>query len=47
MRLSPGDFWSMSPREFDAAARPYLRAPAPATARTELDALMRAFPDHD
>jgi uncharacterized phage protein (TIGR02216 family) len=46
MRLPPDVFWAMTPREFDAAARPFLPTPAASTGRTELDALMRAHPDN-
>jgi len=46
LRLSPRDFWSMTPRELAAAVEgvhgPAQRAPT----RAALDALMRAFPDH-
>ncbi len=45
LRLSPGDFWRLTPRELAAAAEG-ARGPhaAPAT-RAALDDLMRAFPD--
>jgi uncharacterized phage protein (TIGR02216 family) len=45
MRMSPADFWAMSPREFDAAARPFIAPQSEAPARRALDALMRQFPD--
>jgi uncharacterized phage protein (TIGR02216 family) len=44
MRLSPADFWTMTPRELAAALggfRPQLALPD----RAGLAALMRAFPD--
>jgi uncharacterized phage protein (TIGR02216 family) len=47
MRLPPDAFWAMTPREFDAAARPYLPSASTFTARRDLAALMRAFPDTD
>jgi uncharacterized phage protein (TIGR02216 family) len=45
LRLSPGDFWSMTTREFERAAAAVLPDQAPALGRGELDALMAAFPD--
>ncbi|HEY8261617.1 MAG TPA: rcc01693 family protein [Methylosinus sp.] len=45
LRLSPGAFWSMTPRELAAAAEGvYGRAPS-APSRATLEALMRDFPD--
>ena len=44
LKLSPESFWAMTPREFDAAAKPYL-TPANQTGRSTLTALMQAFPD--
>lgn len=45
LRLAPSDFWSMTPRELQAAAEGvYGRADGPPS-RTTLDALMRDFPD--
>ena len=47
LRLSPAEFWSMTPRELDAALRGRL-GPAPgadAPGRGELDALLARFPD--
>ncbi|MBN9076938.1 MAG: hypothetical protein BGN87_20860 [Rhizobiales bacterium 65-79] len=43
LRLSPHDFWAMTPREFAAAAGLSRRA-APPT-RADLAWLMREFPD--
>jgi len=43
MRLSPPDFWALTPAEWR-----WLATPAPARGalhRHDLDALMRAFPD--
>lgn len=45
LRLAPEDFWSMTPRELQAAAEGvYGRAAGPPS-RATLDALMRDFPD--
>ena len=45
LRLSPREFWAMTPRELaHAIAAVRGRAPAP-LARGELDELMRRFPD--
>ena len=46
LKLSPDIFWSMTPREFNAAAMPYL-TPFNQTGRTTLTALMQAFPDQN
>lgn len=45
LRLSPSAFWAMTPRELAAATGGLGAALASAPARSELDALMRAFPD--
>jgi uncharacterized phage protein (TIGR02216 family) len=49
LRLAPCDFWSMTPRELDAALRGALGPVAlpPAMARSDLTALMAAFPDSE
>jgi uncharacterized phage protein (TIGR02216 family) len=49
LRLAPRDFWSMTPRELDAALRGALGlvAVAPAMTRSNLTALMTAFPDSE
>jgi len=46
LRLGPTEFWAMSPREIEAAARG-LAGPSPASAprRATLEALMKRFPD--
>jgi len=46
LRLSPADFWAMTPRELQAAARG-LAGPPPmaAPARATLNELMQRFPD--
>ena len=44
LRLSPRDFWSMTPRELAHAMAPAGGAVA-APGRGELDRLMRLFPD--
>ena len=43
LRLSPRDFWSMTPRELAAAMRDFGAAAVPA--RSDLDTLMAAYPD--
>ena len=47
LRLAPHDFWSMTPRELDSALRGALGlvAATPAMTRSDLKALMAAFPD--
>ena len=45
LRLSPSDFWSMTPREVFRAAEGIYGRGAGAMNRAALDALMRAFPD--
>ncbi|MET3790759.1 putative phage protein (TIGR02216 family) [Aquamicrobium terrae] len=48
LRLSPRDFWAMTPLEFERAARPFSQHRQAAPARADLANLMRAFPDtHD
>ena len=49
LRLSPRDFWSMTPRELDAALRGALGLVAMPSAMTRADlrALMAAFPDSE
>jgi len=44
LRLSPDDFWSMTPREFAAAAGTLATRGRP-PARADLDRMMQAFPD--
>lgn len=46
LRLSPSDFWAMTPRELDAALLAVLGASSPAApARSVLDLLMQRYPD--
>ena len=47
LRLAPRDFWSMTPRELDAALRGALGlvAATPTMTRADLVALMAEFPD--
>jgi uncharacterized phage protein (TIGR02216 family) len=46
LRLSPTDFWAMSPREIEAAARGLSGPPVQsAPRRSALEALMKRFPD--
>ncbi len=45
LRLSPRDFWAMTPIEFERAARPFSARRQAAPRRADLAELMRAFPD--
>lgn len=45
LRLSPHDFWSMTTREFAAAAAARLPSVAHSMTRMELEKLMQEFPD--
>jgi len=47
LKLAPAAFWAMTPREFDAALEGHFgrRRRDGALARSELEALMTAFPD--
>jgi uncharacterized phage protein (TIGR02216 family) len=45
LRLSPRDFWAMTPIEFAAAVGLSRRASALPPTRAELSQLMREFPD--
>jgi uncharacterized phage protein (TIGR02216 family) len=49
LRLAPDAFWSMTPRELDAAMRgAFGIAPMqPAMTRSDLMAMMAAFPDNE
>lgn len=44
LRLSPSEFWAMTPRELALAMSPWTAGSA-APARDEFDRLMRRFPD--
>ncbi|MFC0245239.1 rcc01693 family protein [Falsochrobactrum ovis] len=44
LRLSPKNFWAMTPREFAAALGPSRRLQS-APSRAALDALMHIYPD--
>ena len=46
LRLSPAEFWNMTPREFAAALRGRYGELAQPIDRAALDGLMRKFPDH-
>ncbi|WP_367715363.1 rcc01693 family protein [Nitratireductor sp. GISD-1A_MAKvit] len=46
LRLSPGAFWSMTPRELNCALAA-LGSRSGAPARNDLKALMERFPDRD
>jgi uncharacterized phage protein (TIGR02216 family) len=45
LRLSPHDFWSMTPKEFALATGPARGASTVAPTRADLSRLMREFPD--
>jgi uncharacterized phage protein (TIGR02216 family) len=45
LRLSPRDFWAMTPREFAAAAGLSGGSSSPPPTRDDLVRLMREFPD--
>lgn len=45
LRLSPRDFWSMTPREMERAMSVLGRARADAPGRADLAEMMRRFPD--
>ena len=45
LRLSPRDFWSMTPRELERAISVLRPAGERPPARADLAALMRQFPD--
>lgn len=45
LRLSPADFWRMTPRELSLAADGAQGRFAPPATRAALEALMRAHPD--
>ena len=47
LRLSPKDFWSMTPREFEWAMSFHRRASDNGPGRGDLAALMSVFPDTD
>jgi uncharacterized phage protein (TIGR02216 family) len=46
LRLSPAQFWALTPRELAFAMRPFLKANA-APDRSEFDSLFTAFPDQE
>lgn len=45
LRMTPRDFWAMTPREFLAAAEPLLGEAAAPMTRADLEALRARFPD--
>jgi len=47
LRLSPSEFWAMTPRELAAAADLFGAAPHAPPSRDALDELMRCYPDQD
>ena len=46
LRLSPAEFWEMTPRELAMAMRPFLKGQG-APSRSEFEILMHNFPDKD
>ncbi len=46
LRLSPAQFWALTPRELALAMRPFLKAHS-APDRSEFDHLFSAFPDQE
>jgi uncharacterized phage protein (TIGR02216 family) len=44
LKLTPDVFWAMTPREFNAAAKPFLKTDS-TVQRGTLAVLMQAFPD--
>jgi uncharacterized phage protein (TIGR02216 family) len=46
LRLSPAEFWALTPRELALSMRPFLKANA-APDRSEFDRLFNAFPDQE
>ena len=47
LRLSPEQFWKMTPREFAAALRGLYGEPAAPLDRATFDALVARFPDQE
>lgn len=45
LRLSPRDFWAMTPRELERAMSVLGASPAGAPARRDLVEMMKRFPD--
>jgi uncharacterized phage protein (TIGR02216 family) len=45
LKLSPNDFWSMSPIEWNAAVEGAGCKPRAPLARADLDWMMKAYPD--
>jgi len=45
MRLSPAEFWAMTPRELGAAMRAFDHGVHAPPGRRELEGLMQKFPD--
>ena len=46
LRLSPAQFWALTPRELALAMRPFLKAKA-APDRSEFERLFSDFPDQE
>lgn len=47
LRLSPRDFWTMTPRELERAASVLASQRLPPLDRPTLESLMRAWPDKE
>jgi uncharacterized phage protein (TIGR02216 family) len=47
LRLSPKDFWAMTPREFERAMSFHRRVVETGPGRDDLASLMAAFPDRN
>lgn len=47
LRLSPKDFWAMTPRELERAMSMLPPSAGGAPTKAQLDALMTMFPDKD
>ena len=47
LRLDPQMFWRMTPKELKAAAAGVVLPVPPGLARTELEALIRQYPDDE
>jgi len=45
MRLSPAEFWAMTPRELAAAMRAFGHGAHAPPGRAEMEAMMQRFPD--
>ena len=46
LRLTPAEFWALTPRELALAMQPFLKVNA-APSRSEFETLIGAFPDRE